>query len=242
MKHRCPTCGKLIQQRVDTYWYNESGLDNVHINNITIYECTCGESYPSIFRVSRLNELIAKALLQKNSLLSGNEIKFLRKNIYFSSKDFSAALGIGKTTLSKWENERQHHSETNDRLIRNTYIIHKGIKSREAQKILKHLSKIRLEDSEIYYSIQAQFFQDDYIVRMQPIFESQTQKTDQALLSSKEFQAPHAGAYEVYSGLSIMETNQVFFSDRLLYAVGSETNIYGLELGGQLNADQKTKI
>ena len=135
--------------------------------------------------------------------------------------------------MSKWENQYQPHNEPNDRLIRNTYMIHKGINSKEAKNILKQLSKIRLEDSEIFYSIQAQLFQDDYIVIMKPIFESQSLKINRALLGIQISQASHAGVYGVWYGISTIQTDQVFASDRLLKSQ-AESNI--LEMGDYINA------
>ena len=107
MELKCIECGKPTKRKIDSYQYLESGLDNVFLQNVPIYECNCGAKYPSIFRMGYLNELIGETLLEKQSLLSGKEIKFLRKNLYLSSKDYANALGVGTTTLSKWENEKQ---------------------------------------------------------------------------------------------------------------------------------------
>jgi YgiT-type zinc finger domain-containing protein len=82
MKIKCPKCGQVIESKIGNYRYKESGLDNVYLRNILVYECSCGVSYPSIFRIGRLNELIAETLLEKQTLLSGKEIKFLRKSLY----------------------------------------------------------------------------------------------------------------------------------------------------------------
>lgn len=227
MKHKCPTCGKLIKKIIGSYWYQESGLDNVHIENIPIYKCTCGESYPSIFRIGRLNELIAKELLKKNSLLNGSEIKFLRKNIYFSSKDFASELGVGKTTLSKWENEHQRHSEQNDRLVRTIYMIHKGIKKREAQKILSNFAKVRLEYSEIPYLIIAELFQDDYLVSMYPSIETQTPKINKELVGIRKQYSSYAASFSTAFVFSVVQTKQMFSGRRLLNS-SSESNTLGV--------------
>jgi len=218
MKNKCPNCDKLIQRKIGDYWYKESGLYSVNIQNIPIYECNCGTVYPSIFRVGYLNDLIALVLLEKHSLLNGGEIKFLRKNIHFPSKKFASTLGVGNTTFSKWENDLQNHSETNDRLIRTTYMVYKGIKIEDSQKILKNLSQIRLEETKMFYQIIAEFYQDDYKVRLQQISKPCTQKSEMVLLNIKGSQPTHAGESLFSSGILQMDIKQIFSSNKILEA------------------------
>ncbi len=213
MKNKCPGCGKLIQPKIGDYWYRESGLYNVNIHNIPVYECNCGIMYPSIFRVGYLSDLIASVLLEKHSLLNGSEIKFLRKNMHFPSKKFASALGVGSTTYSKWENDLQNHSETNDRLIRATYMIYKGIKIEDSQKILKNLSEIRLQETKMFYQIIAEFYQDDYKVRLQQISNPCTQRPKTVFLGVRDPQSTYAEDSLFSSGVSQMDTEQVFSSN-----------------------------
>ncbi len=187
MRDNCPECGNTISKKISNYHYKESGLDNVYLQNIPVYECSCGISYPSIFRLPRLNELIARTLLKKPTLLRGPEIRFLRKNIYLSSKVFSRALGIGKTTLSKWENDIQQHSENNDRLIRTTYSILKGTTGKEAQKLFGYLAKIPLKKSDIDSLIIAEKIEDDYVVTWKLIVESQAEDFVRIWMPSHEW-------------------------------------------------------
>ena len=172
MKIKCDQCGKAAHKKIGNYKYKESGLDNVYLENIPVYKCSCGISYPSIFRLHRLNELIALTLVEKPALLSGNEIKFLRKNLHVPSKLFANKLGVGKTTLSKWENEAQNHSEGFDRLIRTTYLIEKGIKRQEQLNIQKQLEGISLRKSSTDHAIIAEKIKDDYAIRYRPVVES----------------------------------------------------------------------
>lgn len=176
MTIKCDQCGEAAHKKVGHYRYNESGLDNVYLENIPIYECFCGASFPSIFRLHRLNELIASTLLKKLALLSGNEIKFLRKNLHVPSKLFAQKLGVDKTTLSKWENEAQKHSEGFDRLIRMTYIIEKGINRQEQLNIQKQLGGIRLRKSSTDLVIIAEKVKNGYTIRYRPVIESRSER------------------------------------------------------------------
>lgn len=227
MKVECPKCGKIIQKKIGTYWYRESGLDNVYLKNVTVYECSCGTTHASIFRVVRLNELIAETLLEKPALLNGKEIQFLRKNIFLSSKAFSAALGLEKTTLSKWENDRQQHNEMHDRLIRGVYIIHKGIGKEKAQRIFNLLGKIRLRKSDIINVITAEKHTEDYVVSWRPVLETQIQEFTKVWASSEEFFKPFTLPQIFIANISKITSRLSFSSQETLQ---TKTNLYALEV------------
>lgn len=174
MEIKCSQCGNFLTKQICSYKYTESGLDNVSLENTEIYNCSCGVSFPSIYRLPLLNDLIAEQLLQKPSLLTGKETRFLRKRLFLSLKLFSETLGIGNTTLSKWENGRQTQSEPNDRHIRETYIIRKGLRHRKAIQILEYLSNIKLEKPIAEYIIVAERTRDTYNVTLKQIPGGQT--------------------------------------------------------------------
>ena len=172
MEMKCSECGSVVDENKGSYRYTESGLDNVYLANIPVCKCSCGASVPSIFRLSRLHELIALNLVEKISLLNGNEIRFLRKNLRVPSKIFAKMLGVGKTTLSKWENDTQNHSEGYDRLIRNVFMIAKGIGRSEQQRIEKYLRNLSLRKSNSEYIMIAEKVNNDYVIRYLPVIES----------------------------------------------------------------------
>jgi len=176
MSINCSRCGKITHKKTGGHWYRESGLDNAYVGNIPVYECSdCEITYPSIFRLGRLNDLIALTIVEKPGLLRGNEIKFLRKNLRMPSKLFAKKLGVGKTTLPKWENDLQNHSEGNDRLIRAIYLIEKGITRQDQLRIQKYLERISLKNSNAGYVIIAEKVQDDYVLRYRPVVESSSE-------------------------------------------------------------------
>ncbi|MDZ7697071.1 MAG: YgiT-type zinc finger protein [Deltaproteobacteria bacterium] len=181
----CSRCEKAMHKTIGNHHYLESGLDNVYLENIPLYECPdCQIAYASFFRLGRLNDLIDLALVQKPALLNGHEIKFLRKGLRMPSHLFAKELGVGKTTLSKWENDLQSHSEAHDRLIRAIYIIEKGLRKKDQQAIQKFLRSTTLRDSISQYVIIAEKAQNDYVVRLRPMVESGSQfslSTDSAL-------------------------------------------------------------
>lgn len=124
---RCPYCGREMKCRQGEYHYIESGLDNVYLTDVELWECECGELAASIPAIPELHLLIGQYLVKKNALLSGPEIRFLRKNMGIAAKGLAGLLGVDKATVSRWENGKQVPDRSTDRLIRLLYAAQKGI-------------------------------------------------------------------------------------------------------------------
>lgn len=177
MKYKCSECGQLTSMKIASYKYEESGLDNIFLENTPVYQCACGASFASIFQVGKLNDLIAEQLIQKPNLLTGAEIRFLRKNMYWPSNVFAKQLGVGKTTFSKWENNIQRHSDGYDRLIRLVYIDIKGTRKSVAARVIEMLSEIKLSEAESAAIIIAERTDKDYKVYYRPTLVPSTDKS-----------------------------------------------------------------
>jgi putative zinc finger/helix-turn-helix YgiT family protein len=120
--HKCPTCGKhdaWVSRGIIEF--KESGLRNVWLEGVPILQCACGERLIGIPDLKELLDLVAKKILLKENCLSGEEIRFLRKRLLMSTKEFSQLLGVARETLSRWENENRPPNATADRLIRVVY-------------------------------------------------------------------------------------------------------------------------
>lgn len=243
MKIKCDQCGKMRHKKIGNYRYRESGLDNVYLENIHMYQCSCGISYPSILRLPRLNELIALTLLGKPVLLSGKEIRFLRKNLHLASKLFANKLGVGKTTLSKWENEVQNHSERNDRLIRAIYIIEKGIKRQDQLNIQKQLENILLKNLNTDYEIIAEEVQDDYVIRYRPLVESRAEQfslIDEFTTWEYRSIATSIATIDTILPVAVSAKNRPMFAPQGLFFVDSYSS--SISEGTKLYVAQATEI
>lgn len=129
---KCPTCNnaEMVCGKVK-YHYQESGLDNVYLEGTDVCQCpACKEEIVSIHAVPELHNLIGKALTEKKSMLTGREIRFLRKNAGLSAKKFAGMIGVDNATVCRWENGEQNHASQNDRLIRLVYSGIKGLPTR----------------------------------------------------------------------------------------------------------------
>ncbi len=120
----CDTCDMAMRERKATrqkpYRYDLSGLSNVSLVGITMHTCPqCGGEVPVIPRIAELHDVLARSLIQKPTLLNGEEIRFLRKHEGFPAQKFAALLGITPEHLSRVENGHTSNLGTSaDRLAR----------------------------------------------------------------------------------------------------------------------------
>jgi putative transcriptional regulator len=118
---KCSNCEntKELKKISTNYKYKESGLDNVVLLGVSLSRCEqCGEEYYNFGDLEQLHNKIAELLLTKNHLLSGKEIRFLRKNLGYSGNMFASLIGYTHETLSRIENNAQKTNASFDRLIR----------------------------------------------------------------------------------------------------------------------------
>lgn len=119
----CEECSRKLVRKTATptnpYLYRLSGLDNVRLIGITIYECPgCKERSASIPQIDELHQLIAQWLLVKKAKLNGNEIRFLRKDAEVPANHFADSLGVTPEHLSRVENGKKEVSHQIDVLAR----------------------------------------------------------------------------------------------------------------------------
>ncbi|MFQ5873697.1 MAG: type II TA system antitoxin MqsA family protein [Dehalococcoidia bacterium] len=147
---RCLECGAAMRPRKkQRYQYRESGLEDVWIE-VTVHVCPkCGETLPEISDVKGLHALIADRLFQKATSLTGAEVRFLRKQMGMKAKDCATLLGVSPVTVSRWETGTERVGDTNDRLIRCLYLLHRIEAGREVRprrsfkRILEDLSQLK---------------------------------------------------------------------------------------------------
>ena len=115
---RC-ACGEKATVICGDYVFVESGLTNVTLRGVEQLKCgKCGSSTPVLSEINKLMQVIAEALIQKPSQLTGKEIRFLRKYTDFTGEQFGKKLGLTKEHVSRIENEKHPVGAQTDRLIR----------------------------------------------------------------------------------------------------------------------------
>jgi putative zinc finger/helix-turn-helix YgiT family protein len=118
---KCYECGADMTGKIENYKYTECGLNSVNLANVLVFHCTnpnCGAVVPEIPAMSELHRGIVFSIIQKESLLSGSEIRFLRKTVGLTAVELAQLLGIHKTNLSRWENGARPISKKSDCAVR----------------------------------------------------------------------------------------------------------------------------
>jgi putative zinc finger/helix-turn-helix YgiT family protein len=142
---QCEECRASLEKRIATdhrpYIYRASGLADVGLSGITVWICPkCSEESPEIPRIGELHRVIARALIQKQALLRGDEVRFLRKHVGIAAGEFATMLGVDRAHLSRVENGRTAaFGESTDRLVRGLALIAADEENgREALRALAH--------------------------------------------------------------------------------------------------------
>lgn len=117
----CYECRGSALGRRENYAYSECGLQNVVLKDVLVYRCArCGSSHVEIPNMDGLHRTLALAVLCKATLLSSEEIRFLRRVAGFATAtEFATSLGVTKNAVSKWENNGKLGPKS-DRAIRVT--------------------------------------------------------------------------------------------------------------------------
>jgi len=123
-KMECVACdnAEVLKGKRTIHKYKECGLDYVTLTGILEFKCLkCGEVYLEIPNLQQLHHLIAKALMKKSTNLNGTEVRYLRKELGYSTEQFSKLISYDSKSLSRIENGHQKITSTFDRLIRMAY-------------------------------------------------------------------------------------------------------------------------
>jgi putative zinc finger/helix-turn-helix YgiT family protein len=102
---KCIDCGRSpVEIRRENHRYVECGLESVTIVNAEVRHCPeCGENEYVIPDIEGLHACIANVIASKPEQLVPKEIRFLRKYLGLSTKDFAAKIGVRPETVSRWE-------------------------------------------------------------------------------------------------------------------------------------------
>ena len=111
-------CGGTMEGRKGEYKYTESGLNSVTLKDVVVFHCTkCNAVVPEIPAAGILHRVIALRLLHKKTLLTGGELRFLRKLCGYSISEFIEIMGTSKEVVARWENHDKAGKGT-DRTVR----------------------------------------------------------------------------------------------------------------------------
>lgn len=104
------------------YHFVDSGLPNVYLIDVKYWTCgKCGAQSAEIPAPEQLMNVIAESIVMKQGVLTGAEVRFLRKRIGKKAADFAALINNTPEHFSKLETGALPLQEPADKLIRLTY-------------------------------------------------------------------------------------------------------------------------
>jgi len=106
---KCRHCDDDVVEEdvVATYHYSECGLSRVYLKDVPVRRCSSCEAVTMRIKgLASLHRTIALAVLSKSDRLEGEEVRFLRKHVGLSGKDFARRMGVSPEMVSRWENAK----------------------------------------------------------------------------------------------------------------------------------------
>lgn len=120
---RCEDCDVRRTEHRTTadrpYRYAISGLPNLGLVGVVVHRCPlCEHEQPIIPRLSELHQVVSLVLAKKAAPLTGDEVRFMRKQAGFPQGSFAALLGYSQEHLCRVEKNQKRLSDTAERLAR----------------------------------------------------------------------------------------------------------------------------
>jgi len=126
-----------VATKAKPYHYVRSGLDNVYLVGVKYrYWPQTDMQAAEIPRVPALLDALAKAVLEKRGLLTGDELRYLRKELRLPSKDFAGLVGVTPEQYSRLENGATV-TPTMDRLVRLLYVALAKLPAAAAEEVAR---------------------------------------------------------------------------------------------------------
>lgn len=106
-------------EMLEQYRYDECGLPNVVLQGVPSVKCNdCENVSIMIPGMGQLHKVLATGIVEKQSRLVGDEIKFLREFLGWTNAKFSQRMGVAPSTSSRWVSGDQTMKETSELLLR----------------------------------------------------------------------------------------------------------------------------
>ncbi len=99
--------------------YPYRSLPGVVLQGLTVWRCQgCDAHEVDVPDPEGLHRALVNELVRKRERLAPSEIRFLRKYLGYSSKEFAEHIGVSPETVSRWETGAQSMAPVADRLVR----------------------------------------------------------------------------------------------------------------------------
>lgn len=134
------------------FHYLASGLPDVWLaNGYTVTEGANGEKFFSITDVKQLHKVIAHALVEKDSLLTGAEFRFLRSELKMSRKTLGELIDYTADAVKKWEYGENPIPKLADANLRK-FFLEVQKENSEIRELLAHIKKLERHESKLCFA------------------------------------------------------------------------------------------
>ena len=118
------------------FHYVACGLSNIWLENgYRITKLPNGSESFEIDHIKELHDAIGNSLIQKSSILNGDEFRFIRSEMRLSRKSLGELLGRSDEAIKKWESGENPIPKAEDTILRKLYSEHQ----RKEDKTVKEL-------------------------------------------------------------------------------------------------------
>jgi YgiT-type zinc finger domain-containing protein len=131
-----------MERKEVTYPYEESGLKNVLLVGVPMYQCpSCKASEVEIPCMEELHILLAFLIVLQPQPLKASEVRYLRKHVGYSQEDLARLLGVTRITVTRWESNKGIQKDQ-DKHLRRLYLQKKADEFRRLPEIHRILSTL----------------------------------------------------------------------------------------------------
>jgi DNA-binding transcriptional regulator YiaG len=106
------------------YHYTECGLDDVYLMSGYEEVQVDDDVAVAVKHVPELHKAIGHALVTAKKVLSGKELRFLRKEMDLTQDEVARLVGVTDQSVARWEKDQVQIPEAADYLLRFVYLQH----------------------------------------------------------------------------------------------------------------------
>jgi len=116
---RCSKCKGLMERTVKAEHVEDLGGLVVKVKNAVVLQtCSCGEEMTAIPDPEGLARAAAIARALNPVALAGKEIRFMRRVLDMTQKEFAEKMELTPETVSRWENDHNGIGGMSEKLVR----------------------------------------------------------------------------------------------------------------------------
>lgn len=118
---KCVMCGGATKRSVNPSARVDIDIElkGAKLMGVPRYTCQkCGEVYTELPPLEMLLDVFTRLVVANRDRLEGHEVRFLRKRLGYSSKDFAQYFMVSASTVSRWEHGGQAMDPFKEKMLR----------------------------------------------------------------------------------------------------------------------------